>query len=109
VLATAQVAVNRTLVYDSLTLKLSLVYFGGVTVIQALFQTLTGQEKLPQLLVVASTLLIEALFTPLEAAHPILYRQAASIAGSMTRGRPWRPSRQSSGMRQTWPCSVMTW
>jgi hypothetical protein len=64
-LATAQVAVNRTLVYDSLTLKLSLVYFGGVTVIQALFQTLTGQEKLPQLLVVASTLLIEALFTPL--------------------------------------------
>jgi hypothetical protein len=65
VLATAQVAVNRTLVYDSLTLKLSLVYFGGVTVIQALFQTLTGQEKLPQLLVVASTLLIEALFTPL--------------------------------------------
>ena len=101
-LATAQVAVNRTLVYDSLTLKLSLVYFGGVTVIQALFQTLTGQEKLPQLLVVASTLLIEALFTPLEAAHPILYRQA-------TRGRPWRPSRRSSGMRQTWPCSVMTW
>jgi hypothetical protein len=65
VLATAQVAVNHTLVYDSLTLKLSLVYFGGVTVIQALFQTLTGQEKLPQLLVVASTLLIEALFTPL--------------------------------------------
>jgi hypothetical protein len=65
VLATAQVAVNRTLVYDSLTLKLSLMYFGGVTVIQALFQTLTGQEKLPQLLVVASTLLIEALFTPL--------------------------------------------
>jgi hypothetical protein len=65
VLATAQVAVNRTLVYDSLTLKLSLMYFGGVTVIQALFQTLTGQEKLPQLLVVASPLLIEALFTPL--------------------------------------------
>jgi len=57
--------INRTLVYGSLTLMLALVYFGGVTVTQALFQTLTGQEKLPQLMVVASTLLIAALFTPL--------------------------------------------
>ena len=44
---------------------LTLVYFGGVTVTQALFQTLTSQEQLPQLIVVASTLLIAALFTPL--------------------------------------------
>ena len=57
--------INRTLVYGSLTLMLALVYFGGVTVTQALFQTLTGQERLPQLVVVASTLLIAALFTPL--------------------------------------------
>jgi hypothetical protein len=57
--------INRTLVYGSLTLMLALVYFGGVTVTQALFQTLTRQEKLPQLLVVASTLLIAALFNPL--------------------------------------------
>ena len=57
--------INRTLVYGSLTLMLALVYFGGVTVTQALFQTLTSEEQLPQLLVVASTLLIAALFTPL--------------------------------------------
>jgi len=57
--------INRTLVYGSLTLMLALVYFGGVTVTQALFQTLTGQEQLPQLVVVASTLLIAALFIPM--------------------------------------------
>ena len=44
---------------------LALVYFGGVTVTQALLRTLTGQEKLPQLVIVASTLLIAALFNPL--------------------------------------------
>jgi uncharacterized membrane protein YhdT len=58
------IIINRTLVYGSLTLMLALVYFGGVTVTQALFQTLTGQERLPQLVVVASTLVIAALFTP---------------------------------------------
>jgi len=41
------------------------IYFGGVTATQALFQTLSGQEQLPQLLVVASTLVIAALFNPL--------------------------------------------
>jgi len=40
-------------------------YFGGVTATQTLFQTLTGQEQLPQLAVVASTLVIAALFNPL--------------------------------------------
>src|SRR5215213_7401453 len=59
------VVINRTLVYGSLTLMLALVYFGGVTATQALFQTFTGQEELPQLVVVASTLLIAALFNPL--------------------------------------------
>ena len=59
------ILINRTLVYGSLTLMLALVYFGGVTVTQAFFQALTGQERLPQLVVVASTLLIAALFTPL--------------------------------------------
>jgi hypothetical protein len=44
---------------------LLLVYFGGVTATQALFQTLTGQQRLPQLAVVVSTLAIAALFTPL--------------------------------------------
>lgn len=59
------ILINRTLVYGSLTLMLALVYFGGVTVTQFLFQTLTSQERLPQLVVVASTLLIAALFNPL--------------------------------------------
>jgi hypothetical protein len=57
--------INRTLVYGSLTLMLALVYFGGVTLTQALLRTLTGQQELPQLVVVASTLVIAALFTPL--------------------------------------------
>jgi hypothetical protein len=57
--------INRTLVYGSLTVILALVYFGGVTATQSIFQTLTGQEKLPQLAIVASTLVIAALFNPL--------------------------------------------
>ena len=57
--------VNRTLVYGSLTGALALVYFGGVTVTQALFRNITGQEQLPQLVIVASTLVIAALFNPL--------------------------------------------
>jgi len=59
------VVINRALVYGSLTLLLLLVYFGGVTATQALFQTLTGQQTLPQLAVVVSTLVIAALFNPL--------------------------------------------
>jgi hypothetical protein len=59
------VVINRALVYGSLTLMLALVYFGGVTATQALFQSLTGQQKLPQLAVVISTLAIAALFNPL--------------------------------------------
>ena len=59
------ILINRTLVYGSLTLMLALVYFGGVTATQALLQTFTGQEELPQLVVVASTLVIAALFNPL--------------------------------------------
>jgi len=59
------VVINRALVYVSLTLLLALVYFGGVTATQALFQTLTSQQQLPQLAVVVSTLVIAALFNPL--------------------------------------------
>ncbi len=58
------VVINRALVYGPLTAMLALVYFGGVTATQAVLQTLTGQEKLPQLAIVVSTLLIAALFTP---------------------------------------------
>ena len=55
--------VNRTLVYGSLTLVLALMYFGGIVVLQRLFVALTGEQS--TLAVVASTLLIAALFTPL--------------------------------------------
>ena len=59
------IIINRTLVYGTLTATLALVYFGVVTTTQALFRTLTGQQELPQLVVVASTLVIAALFNPL--------------------------------------------
>jgi hypothetical protein len=57
--------INRTLVYGTLTAILAGVYFGVVTVTQTLLSTVTGQERLPQLVVVASTLLIAALFSPM--------------------------------------------
>ena len=59
------IIINRTLVYGLLTAMLALVYFGGVTATQALFRTLTSEEQLPQLVIVASTLVIAALFNPL--------------------------------------------
>jgi hypothetical protein len=59
------VLINRTLVYGSLTATLALVYFGAVTATQAILQTSTGQERLPQLVIVASTLVIAALFNPI--------------------------------------------
>ncbi len=55
--------INRTLVYGSLTVLLALVYLGGVTATQAIFGALAAQES--QLAVVASTLIIAALFNPL--------------------------------------------
>jgi hypothetical protein len=57
--------INRTLVYGSLTAVLVALYFGGVVTTQAILQALTGRGELPQLVVVASTLLIAALFNPL--------------------------------------------
>ena len=59
------VIINRTLVYGTLTGTLALVYFGGVTVTQALLRTLTDQQELPQLVIVVSTLVIAAMFNPL--------------------------------------------
>jgi hypothetical protein len=57
--------INHTLVYDSLSVMLLVVYVGGVTTIQALFQTFTEQQDLLQLAIVVSTLVIAALFNPL--------------------------------------------
>ena len=55
--------INRTLVYGSLTAMLALVYLGGVVGLQAALRVLSGQES--TLAVVASTLVIAALFGPL--------------------------------------------
>jgi hypothetical protein len=55
--------INRTLVYGSLTAMLVALYFGGIVVLQKLFVLLTGQQS--TLAVVASTLVIAALFNPL--------------------------------------------
>jgi hypothetical protein len=55
--------INRALIYGSLTVMLVALYFGGIVVLQRLFVLLTGQRS--TLAVVASTLLIAALFNPL--------------------------------------------
>jgi len=57
------IIINRTLVYGALTTLLGLIYFGGVTLLQGVFRTLTGQGD--TLAIVASTLVIAALFIPL--------------------------------------------
>jgi hypothetical protein len=55
--------INRTLVYGSLTATLVALYFGGIVLSQRVLILLIGQQS--TLAVVASTLLIAALFTPL--------------------------------------------
>jgi hypothetical protein len=59
------IIINRTLVYGSLTIMLAAVYFAGVVGTQYVLRAVTGQERLPQLAVVVSTLAIAALFDPL--------------------------------------------
>ena len=57
------VIINRTLVYGSLTAMLVALYFGAIVVLQRVFVLLTGQQS--TVAVVASTLLIAAMFTPM--------------------------------------------
>jgi hypothetical protein len=56
------IIINRTLVYGSLTAALVALYFGVIVVLQSLFVVLIGEKS--TLAVVASTLVIAALFTP---------------------------------------------
>jgi hypothetical protein len=55
--------INRTFVYGTLTATLVALYFGGTVLLQRTFVALTGEKS--TLAVVASTLLIAALFNPL--------------------------------------------
>ena len=55
--------INCTLVYGSLTATLVVFYFGGIVVWQGVFVAHTGEKS--TLAIVASTLLIAALFNPL--------------------------------------------
>jgi hypothetical protein len=57
------ILINRTLVYGLLTAMLALVYFGSIVVLQRIFIGPTGEQS--TLAVVASTLVIAALFNPL--------------------------------------------
>jgi len=57
------ILINRTLVYGALTATLIALYFGDIVLLQRVFVVLTGEKS--TLAVVASTLLIAALFTPL--------------------------------------------
>jgi hypothetical protein len=92
------VLINRTIVYGTLTALLVAVYVGSVVSLQGAVRAMSGQES--QLAVVASTLLIAAIFNPLRRRIQACTGRA-STAGSMTRERPWRPSPPSSGTRRT--------
>jgi hypothetical protein len=59
------VIINRALVYGSLTATLALVYFATVLATQSIVHALTGQRTEPPIFIVATTLLIAALFNPL--------------------------------------------
>jgi hypothetical protein len=58
-----EIIINRALVYGLLTATLVALYFGGIVLLQRVFVIITGERS--TLAVVASTLLIAALFNPL--------------------------------------------
>ena len=57
------IILRRTLIYAALTSTLALVFLGAVTLLQAVFSAVSGQQS--AISVVVSTLLIAALFSPL--------------------------------------------
>lgn len=59
------ILINRTLVYGTLTGILALLYVGLVIGLQSLVHVITGQVSQSPIMIVASTLIIAALFQPL--------------------------------------------
>jgi hypothetical protein len=90
--------INRTLVYASLTAVLALVCFCAIVVLDRLLSVLTGQES--TLAVVASTLLIAALFSPLKRTIQS-FIDRRFYRRKYERERPWSPSRSNCATRQT--------
>ena len=56
--------IRRTLVYGGMTATLALIYFGGVVLLQGILSAITGESR-SEIVTVATTLVIAALFTPL--------------------------------------------
>jgi hypothetical protein len=59
------ILINRTLVYGILTALLALIYFGLIFILQSIVRAVTEQISQTPLVLVASTLLIYAIFRPL--------------------------------------------
>ena len=96
--------INRTLVYGSLTVTLVALYFGVIVVLQRVLVVISGQES--TLAIVASTLLIAALFNPLR--HRIqnfidrqFYRRKYDAAKTLEEfGATLRASTDLNGLRE---------
>jgi hypothetical protein len=59
------VIIRRTLIYGTLTATLALIYFGVVIGAQSMTQRVTGASNQDPVVIVATTLLVAALFAPL--------------------------------------------
>jgi hypothetical protein len=82
--------INRTLVYGLLTVTLVALYFGGIVLLQRVSVVLTGEQF--TVAVVASTLLIAALFNPLRRGIQSFIDRRFYPAGSTMPRRPSKPS-----------------